>query len=359
MTGGVANRYRFKVTEDEPKGLLPLLGVQVHWTSVLNGHGHGQAKPVERAFGTGGLGEVIDKHPAFAGAWTGNNTLAKPEDYASRAIPLAEFKAVMAAEIAAWNAQTGRRTEMGKGVKSFDEVFNASYAVSPIRRVTEEQRLMWLLAAETARVGRDGTVSIDAGGSAGIGRNRYFAPILQAHAGERIVIRFDPDDLHGEVYFSTLAGAHLAMGTCIRPAGFGDQETGRVHNKHRKRAMKASKLVAKANLTMTAIEAAGRLPTPSDPAAAAGETPERGVVRMVHPAATLARADVSAAILAEKKAAALFARALTLDMAIDAGKTPSDADFKWLKSYRTTASYISRKSMVEDFGPEPFLERAG
>lgn len=356
MTGGIPNRYRFKVTEDEPKGLLPLLGVQVHWTSVLNGHGHGQAKPVERAFGTGGIGEVVDKHPAFAGAWTGHNPMAKPEDYQSRAIPLAKFKAVMTAEIAAWNAQTGRRTEMGAGVKSFDDVFNASYAVSPIRRVTEEQRLMWLLAAETARVGRDGTVSIDAGGSAGVGRNRYFAPILQAHTGEKIVVRFDPDDLHGEVYLYTLAGAHLAMGACVRPAGFGDQETGRVHNKHRKRAMKASKLVAKANLTMTAIEAAGRLPDPVEAAeSAGGGTPERRVVRMVQPKVDIPRVAESAERRVRKSTEERFARALEIEAARAAGMAVAEDDAAWLESYRDTPEYRSRKSMEETFGDKDFI----
>src|SRR5664279_825351 len=50
MTGGVKNRYRFKVKEDDPLGLFPTLGVKVHWTSVYYGKGHGQAKPIERSF---------------------------------------------------------------------------------------------------------------------------------------------------------------------------------------------------------------------------------------------------------------------------------------------------------------------
>jgi len=43
----------------------------MHWTSVVAGKGWGQAKPVERAFGVGGLEEYVDKHPALAGAYTG------------------------------------------------------------------------------------------------------------------------------------------------------------------------------------------------------------------------------------------------------------------------------------------------
>lgn len=55
MTGGVANRYRFKVKEDEVTGIIPLLGIELHWTSIQFGKGHGQAKPVERAFSHGGI----------------------------------------------------------------------------------------------------------------------------------------------------------------------------------------------------------------------------------------------------------------------------------------------------------------
>ncbi|CAM3278719.1 transposase domain-containing protein [Xenorhabdus nematophila] len=86
MTGGVPNRYRFKVKEDDPKGIIPLLGIKLHWTSVLFGRGHGQDKPVERAFSHGGLGEVVDRHPALAGAYTGPNPMAKPDNYGDRVI---------------------------------------------------------------------------------------------------------------------------------------------------------------------------------------------------------------------------------------------------------------------------------
>ncbi len=63
---GVPNRYRFKVKPDDPLGMIPMLGIKLHWSSVLLGKGHGQAKPIERAFGNGGLEEYIDKHIAFA-----------------------------------------------------------------------------------------------------------------------------------------------------------------------------------------------------------------------------------------------------------------------------------------------------
>lgn len=49
MTGGVPNRH-FKVKEDDPLGIIPMMGIALHWSSVILGKGHGQAKPVERAW---------------------------------------------------------------------------------------------------------------------------------------------------------------------------------------------------------------------------------------------------------------------------------------------------------------------
>src|SRR3712207_8642839 len=45
----------------DPKGIMPILGIDVHFTSILYGEGHGQAKPIERAFGKGGIGEKVDR----------------------------------------------------------------------------------------------------------------------------------------------------------------------------------------------------------------------------------------------------------------------------------------------------------
>lgn len=70
MTGGVASRYRFKVKDEDPMGIIPMLGAKVHWATP----GHGQAKPVERVFGRGGLSEYVDKHPA----WEGRGTKKRP-----------------------------------------------------------------------------------------------------------------------------------------------------------------------------------------------------------------------------------------------------------------------------------------
>ncbi len=108
LTGGAPNRYRFKVKEDDPKGLFLLMGAKMHWTSVVAGKGWGQAKPVERAFGVGGLEEYVDKHPALAGAYTGPNPQAKPDNYGDRAVDAELFLKTLAEGVAMFNARTGR-----------------------------------------------------------------------------------------------------------------------------------------------------------------------------------------------------------------------------------------------------------
>jgi hypothetical protein len=265
MTGGVPNRYRFKVKEDDPLGLLPTLGIKVHWTSVIGGKGHGQAKPIERAFGVGGLGEYVDKHPAFRGAYTGPNPMAKPENYGSKAIDIDTFLSVLEQEIIAWNAKPNRRTEVAGGEKSYDQVFIESYKNAVIRTANEEQRRMWLLMAEAIKVQKDGTFTLDAGSATGQGKNRYHNPELFEFTGHKVTVRFDPQALHETVYVYTLDNRYICQANCIEATGFGDTEAARSFNKHRTRFIKASKLAAKAEVAMDALEVAEMLPQAPQP----------------------------------------------------------------------------------------------
>lgn len=262
LTGGVPNRYRFTVREDDPLGLLPSLGVQVHWTSVNNGRGHGQAKPVERAFQSiGGLGDYVDRHLAFEGAYCGENPMAKPENYGTKAIPLDDFLAVLAQEIRAWNARPGRRTEMAGGKLSYDQVFEDSYQRSTITRATSAQRRLWLMKAEKVRVAQDGCVTLQAGGVVGVGKNRYSGgDALYPYAGELVAVRFDPQRLHGTVHAYTVRDEYIGPCECILAAGYGDTSLGRQHTRARKTWMKAEKAAADALQTMSATEAARLLP---------------------------------------------------------------------------------------------------
>lgn len=237
VTGGVKNRYRFKISTEDPIGLIPLLGAKVHWTTP----GHGQGKPVERAFGIGGIGERTDKHPSFAG----RGTQANP-------IPIAEFEAVLASEVAAFNARLGRRTKIHNG-GSFDQAFAESYARRAVKKATSEQRALWLLAPEPVMANRqDGSIKIMG--------NRYWSEALARHRGKKLVARFDPANLHADVLIYSLDGRRIGTAQCILPVGFNDRDAARETAKQRARIRKKLREIEKSQLRINAREAAKFLP---------------------------------------------------------------------------------------------------
>ena len=109
ITGGAATRFRFTVKEDDIPGLFTGLGCTIHWATPYSG----QSKPIERAFRD--MCSSIAKDPRLAGAYTGNKVDAKPENYGEKAIPLADFLAVLAEGIEEHNTRQGRRSEVAWG----------------------------------------------------------------------------------------------------------------------------------------------------------------------------------------------------------------------------------------------------
>jgi transposase InsO family protein len=208
LTGGTPTRFRFKVREDDALGVLPQLGVKIHWATP----GHGQAKPIERTFRD--FADDIARHPAFAGAYVGPNTLAKPEDYGSRAIPLADFLEVVEVCVAEHNARPGRLSDTAKG-RSFDETFAESYAVAPIRKATPEQHRLWLMGQEVRKLHKHH-------GAFQLFENSYWADWMNEHVGEKVVARFDPEDLHAGLYIYSIDGEFLGAAECREKVGFFD-----------------------------------------------------------------------------------------------------------------------------------------
>lgn len=263
MTGGVKTRYRFKVKEEDPIGLMPQLGIQVHWTSVFQGKGHGQAKPVERAFGVGGLGEYVDKRRALRGANTGPNPTAKPENYGEAAIDFDVFCRELADAIRQWNEMENRRTEICDGRMSFIQAFEESYQrnAERVRRPTSAQRRMWLLSAEAVTVQRDSSISL-AVGSGPNGKNRYGSDALIPFIGRKVVVRFDPDALHEAVHTYQIDGRYIGEAECLFAVGFGDSRAAREWARNRTQRVKAAKAQVEAEKRMSDIEALDYLPDP-------------------------------------------------------------------------------------------------
>lgn len=258
MTGGTTTRFRGKVRPEDPTGILTGLGVQVRWATPE----HGQAKPIERAFGD--LTNSISKHPAFDGAYLGRSPLHKPHNYKEgRAVDLADFLRVVDVEVRGHNARPGRRALVCAG-RSFDETFRASYEVAPIRKATETQLRTLLLAADSVHVRRTGDIYF--------GQNRFWAPALAMHAGSTVTIRFDPDRLHEGIHVYRQDGSHLAFAECLERVGFADMAAARAHARAKSAFIKAAKVVTKAGTTfrpdeLAALHLAASGAPPSPPSA--------------------------------------------------------------------------------------------
>ncbi|EFM58334.1 MULTISPECIES: transposase domain-containing protein [unclassified Brucella] len=238
ISGGAENRYRFKVKDEDPRGLLTTLGVEIHWTNPFSG----QSKPIERAWRD--LAENISKHPFSAGAYTGNTPANKPENYGTRVIPLAELHMHVSAQVAEHNAQPGRRAANCAG-RSFDETFAASMETAIVSQPTAAQKSLWLLASEVIRT-QKGNGEIHYQG------NRYWNSALTQHAGKKITIRFDPDDLHGSIKVYDLNNALICDAECIADTGFFDQDAARNHARARRDYLKGLKATADAQKKLSA-----------------------------------------------------------------------------------------------------------
>ncbi len=246
ISGGSKTRYRFKIRETDPQGVLTSLGVNIHWATPY----HGQAKPIERAWRD--FAREYAKHPAFAGAYVGNKPDAKPENYGSKAIPFEEFERVVAAGIAEHNARKGRKSRVCGGKLSFDDVFAASYQQHPILKATPEQSRLWLLAAEGVKVRENAQI--------GLLGNTYWSDDLIDLIGHDVTIRFDVDDLHASVHVYRLDGAYIGLAECIAATGFNDIEAARTHSRARKDWLKAQRAMLAAETRLGIDDIAALLP---------------------------------------------------------------------------------------------------
>ncbi|CAJ1391651.1 unnamed protein product [Effrenium voratum] len=239
ITGGAMNRFRFKVKEEDPNGLLVSLGVELIWAQPYSG----QSKPIERAFRD--LTDTISRHPVCAGAWTGNDVNAKPENYRSKAVPIDVFKAHVDREIAEHNARAGRKGGNANG-RSFDETFAQSLAdpATIVSWPTEGQRSLWLMAAESIRAQR-GSGEIHLAG------NRYWNEALNQFMGKKLVVRFDADRLHEPVKVYDLSDRFICDAACIEDAGFFSMEDALQHNRDRRAFLKKKKELADMHVQMS------------------------------------------------------------------------------------------------------------
>lgn len=208
MTGGAPTRFRFKIRDDDPLGVLPLLGIDIHWATPASG----QSKPIERAFKD--LANNIAKDPRFSGAYVGNRPDAKPENYGSRAIPSETFLRVFEEGMLEHNAREGRLTDAALG-RSFDETFAESYSTVPIRKATEEQKRLYLMGQHVCKLNKQN-------GSIKYLENIYHSDWMSQHPSRSVVARFDPENLWEGLSIYDADGSYLGFAECQQKIGFFD-----------------------------------------------------------------------------------------------------------------------------------------
>jgi len=295
ITGGAKSRFRFKIRDEEPTGLLTGLGIEVHWALPYRG----QSKPIERAFRD--MCDAIAKHPSMEGAYTGNRPDAKPENYGSRAIEWDEFVEHVNAGVAEHNARLGRRGRDYAG-RSFDQVFEELMAASPIGRATDAQLRMALLAADQKMVNRR-TGEIELYG------NRYWSPECSELHGQRVTVRFDPENLHSEVYIYDQAGSYLCSAQLLADTGFDDVEGAKDAAKRVKELRQQVRAGEEARPLLHAQEVAARQATIREV-----PMPEPDVIRPVRHAGNTAAALKPAPVKTETNQSARRLRGAVLNL---------------------------------------------
>nr|WP_281070686.1 transposase domain-containing protein [Oceaniglobus trochenteri] len=361
MTGGAKTRFRFRILDDDPAGILELLQIKIHWATP----GHGQAKPIERAFRD--FAEDIAKDPRFAGAYVGNRPDAKPENYGNRAIPIDEFVAVVGELIDAHNARMGRLSPTVKGA-SFDEAFAKSYEVTKVKKLSGEQKRLLMMGQEARRLHRSH-------GRLTLFDNVYYDPWMVDHAGQRVVVRFDPEQLHGAVHIYSEKGEFLGSAACEQKVGFFDVTEAHAHGRRNARIKRAERALEKELNTVSPRQLAAdmRATAPEETA-----RPEAKVVQMARSSKPLAppkprdQAPVrSAEQIAAERAVVLdlairrerapaerprerFKRALECEARVEAGEPLSPEDAEFLRIYQQSAEYRAERTMYENFGDGMF-----
>ena len=246
MTAAAANRHRFRDDPADGMGLLPMLGIEVHFTNPDHEVSNPGVKPVERAFGIGGLHTALRTNPRFANRGFSRAT----------AVPIAEIREAFAEEVIRHNARTGRRTAVCGGVLSFDQAWQQSREKQSPRLLTESQRRLLLMSREVVTVNRPhGHVTLKAGRNSH-GANQYWCEALTRHMGAKLVALFDPENLSAGVHLYTLDGRYLVEAAHRPTRAFNSVEAGRETAKFRQRINKARKQIAADEVRMGAIERA-------------------------------------------------------------------------------------------------------
>jgi len=230
ISGGTPNRYRGKVKEEEPLGILTQMAIAIHFSLP----GRGQSKPIERLWGA--LAS-ISKQRQFAGAYCGNNPTTKPEEFdASKAVDIALVEAAIVEFIERHNTRAHRGDGMnGQSPRAMMEEL---LKTTPVTQPTKEQLRLCLLAAESVTLAPDHSVMI-------LGNRYWSEDLAKLKSRGPYTVRFNPESAADPV--SIYDGEDFLFDApCVAKTGFQDQEAAKTYARSKSSAMKASKLHKKA-----------------------------------------------------------------------------------------------------------------
>ena len=260
LTAGAKGRKRFKDQDDDLDGLLKDLGTEVSFALVRNG----KTKGSERVFAE--IKERTEKHPRMAGAYTGRSPSEKPANYGEAAVPLAVFEEVLREEVDRYHATIRTRSEVVQPGSSYGAAFAAGLELARPRRLTRTEEIHHFRAKKLVTLNASGEFFIGTAPN----RHRYFHEALMDYAarfrGQKIVVRFDENDMAAPVYVEGLDGAKIVEAAPRLEAGaFNSTAQASEHGRAKKRHARAAKEQLKQERAMDAAlaaEAATHEPTP-------------------------------------------------------------------------------------------------
>lgn len=218
-------------------GLLPQSGIETHFTNPNHEMSSPGSKPIERVWRD--LHRHILNNPRLAGLGTKKNPVSETL-----------LREVIAEEVARYNAQEGRRGA-GMDGKSCNQVYEENFRPSQ-NMISPYMRRMYLLNREVVTVQRNGRIAINAG--RGEGQNTYWSEVSSAHAGRKVAVYYDPEDLTKDVQLCNLGGQYIGMAQYEPSVAFNDKETGRRYAKARAARLKAEKKAAQELVKMSELE---------------------------------------------------------------------------------------------------------
>lgn len=253
MSGGIKNRYRGKVKEEELTGIWTALQIEVIWAQPYSG----RSKLIESFWRV--IAENVCKRPEFAGAYTGNKPDARPEEWdKSKAVDLAVFEAAIQEELVRYHGNVHRGD--GMDGRSPMAVYAELLAHTPQRPApTSEQMRMLMLCAQAIKLDKHQTIRLFG--------NRYFIEQLAFLPLRATVdVRFDGNDLSAPVHVYH-QGRYVCAAPVLGKVGVHDKEAAKAQAAARKRLKKSAqeRALALQNLGEVFAPVLSRQPKPEEP----------------------------------------------------------------------------------------------